>query len=81
MWHRLDRVLGGRRAWARKSAQRCEACGGPLGPDPYLVIGTEVAGEPRRVCSPECCPALWKKMVSDRQKLSADGEEPGGQRP
>ena len=68
MWHRLDRILGGRNA-GRKPA-RCEACGEPIGPDPALVFERDDAGEGRRLCSPECLPSVWKKVESRRQKVS-----------
>jgi hypothetical protein len=77
MWHRLDRILGRRGFGTRAGEARCEACGGPLGPDPALVLESELAGRRRRVCSPECYPALWKKMVVGRQKLSETEEETG----
>ena len=73
MWHRLDRILGWRRPGPKGSALRCEACDGPIGTDPGLMLESVSSGEPRRVCSPECYPSLWKKMVAGRQKLSGMG--------
>jgi len=70
MWQRLDRILEGWNERGRERPLRCEACGGPLGPDPALVIEAPASGQRRRVCSPECLPAVWKKMVARRQKLS-----------
>ena len=73
MWHRLDRILRSRGRDLSGSA-RCEACGGPLFPDPALVIEAPPEGLRRRVCSPECLPSVWKKMGAERQKLSTPGE-------
>jgi hypothetical protein len=71
MWHRLDRILNSGLTRQARTAALCEACGGPLWPDPILVIESPPSGERRRVCSPECLPAVWKKMEVSRQKLSA----------
>ena len=73
MWERLDRILDGWGRRAREMAARREACGAPLWPDPALVIEAPPDGERRRVCSPECQPAVWKKMELHRQKLSGGG--------
>jgi hypothetical protein len=70
MWHRLDRILGGRGRGGQETAARCDACGGPLWPDPALVIDVAPSEERRRVCCPECLPAIWKKVEGGRQKLS-----------
>jgi hypothetical protein len=68
MWHRLDRILGSRRP-AREELL-CEACGGPLGPDPALLLDPGPGRERRRLCSPECLPSVWKKVGTGRQKVS-----------
>ena len=73
MWQRLDRILEGWNWRAKETAARCDACGGPLWPDPAVVIEAPPDGERRRVCSPECQPAVWKKMEVRRQKLSGAG--------
>jgi hypothetical protein len=69
MWHRLDRILGSRRP--AQEALLCEACGGPLGPDPALVLEACPGRGRRRLCSPECLPSVWKKVETSRQKVSA----------
>lgn len=79
MWHRLDRILDGWSRRGEKAAARCDACGGPLRPDPALVVEVLPAGERRRVCSPECLPAVWKDFEVRRQKLSG-GRFPAVQR-
>jgi hypothetical protein len=71
MWHRLDRILGRWDTSAAATAARCEACGGRLWPGPALVIEAP-SGECRRVCSPECLPAIWKKVEVGRQKVSRE---------
>jgi hypothetical protein len=68
MWHRLDRILGSRRP--AREAPLCEACGGPLGPDPALLLEPGPGRERRRLCSPECLPSVWKKVETSRQKVS-----------
>jgi hypothetical protein len=68
MWHRLDRILGSRRP-AREELL-CEACGGPLGPDPALLLDPGPGRERRPLCSPECLPSVWKKVGTGRQKVS-----------
>ncbi len=73
MWHRLDRIrldriLGSRRP--AREALLCEACGGPLGPDPALLLDAGPGRERRRLCSPECLPSVWKKLGTSRQKVS-----------
>jgi len=68
MWHRLDRILGSRKP--TREALVCEACGGPLGPDPALLLDPGRGRERRRLCSPECLPSVWKKVETGRQKVS-----------
>jgi len=68
MWHRLDRILGSRRP--AREALLCDACGGPLGPDPALLLDSGPGRERRRLCSPECLPSVWKKVEAGRQKVS-----------
>jgi hypothetical protein len=68
MWHRLDRILGGRREACKPP--RCEACGEPLGPDPAIVFQSAGGRGCRQLCSPECLPSVWKKVEIGRQKVS-----------
>jgi hypothetical protein len=67
MWHRLDRILGGRPKTGRAA---CDACGAPFARDPILSIEVSPGEGRLRVCSAECLPAVWKKLEPRRQKLS-----------
>jgi hypothetical protein len=66
MWHRLDGIVRGLR---KRETVACEACGEPA-PLDRVVLVQGPDGRTRRLCSPYCQPAVWKKMVGDRQKLS-----------